>query len=48
MYQSVDLIWKIAVKNVGCIFAYFCGGQSFRQIKIPEIRGEVRVAVICN
>ena len=27
MGQDVNLAWKITVWNVGCIFAYFCGGH---------------------
>ena len=27
MVQDVNLARKIAVENVGCVFAYFCGGQ---------------------
>ena len=27
MWQSVDLFWKAAAWNVGCIVAYFCGGH---------------------
>ena len=27
MCQSVNLSWKIAVQNAGCVFAYFCGGH---------------------
>ena len=23
----MNLVWKIAVQNVGCVFAYFCGGD---------------------
>ena len=25
--QIVNLLWKIAVQNDGCAFAYFCGGH---------------------
>ena len=25
--EKVNLSWKIAVQNVGCVFAYFCGGH---------------------
>ena len=25
--QSVNLVWKVAVRNVGCVSAYFCGGH---------------------
>ena len=27
MCQDVNLAQKIAVSNVGCVFAYFCGGR---------------------
>ena len=27
MGQKVYLVSKIAVQNVGCVFAYFCGGH---------------------
>ena len=28
MDQSVNLVSKIAVENVGCIFSYFCSGRA--------------------
>ena len=27
MGQDVNLAGKVAVQNVGCVFAYFCGGH---------------------
>ena len=27
MCQSVNLSWKMAVQNAGCVFAYICGGH---------------------
>ena len=27
MGQDVNLARKVAVQNVGCVFAYFCGGH---------------------
>ena len=27
MYQSFNILGKIAVKNIGCVSAYFCGGH---------------------
>ena len=24
MFQSVNLVWRIAVQNVGCVLAHFC------------------------
>ena len=26
MYQRVNLSWKVAVQNAGCVSAYFCSG----------------------
>ena len=38
MCQDVNLAQKIAVSNVGCVFAYFCGGRKNLQAILNVIQ----------